>query len=477
MANGQRLQILILQFVRSDWSRARPEFRHDLGVAVALLKADGFDVALVPLSGYQPVRLRRALNEYRPTHVFVDIPPTRITAARHIIVDVAERRLLPVTVAGSYATCQPGQAISIPGATALVLGEYEESLLELYRSVRDGRAEAVAGPEETQFAARPELPGVWLNSEEGLIRNEPAPLAAEPDRLPFPDREIFDYQRIVRDSREAAFAATRGCDRWCSFCPNDCYMELYAGNAATLRRRSVGNLLEEVEAVVARYKGIRRVVFCDHAFVADADWLGRFAEQYPRRCRLPYRCHVRLSCADAGVAEMLARSGCEVAEVEIGSGSRFIREEILALPTSEGQILSGVAALKAQNLRVHGRVFVGAPYESEVSVGETLDLLARCRLDAVRPRVFFPVPGTRAAEMCAENGWIGGGGEGCFRANRSVLEMPSFPARRIDAIARRFESLLGRRRRRLRGRLAKLRRLGARRLHLFRRRPRAGGRR
>lgn len=465
------MRILIIQFVAPGRSQPVPRFRHDLGVAAAMLRADGFDVALLPLDGRSEGMLHKAVTETRPTHLLVDIPATHVTAARHTIVDVAEKHYLPVTVVGRYATCQPEQAISIPGVTAMILGEYEPSVLRLYRCVRDGSAVMLARPGEARSAGQADIPGVWFNSEDGLVRNDPAPLAEDLDALPFPDRELFDYAREVRQTGQALFAATRGCDRWCAFCLSDWYMELYRRNGPLLRRRSVEHLLEEVSAVVGRYEGVRRVTFCDHAFVCDPQWLERFADEYPRRCGLPYRCHVRPADVDTRVAGMLADSGCETAEVEIGSGSRFIREDVLAMRTSENQIVAGVAALKGAGLRVHGRAFVGAPYDSEVTVEETLALLGKLRLDAVQARVYFPVPGTRAAEMCAENGWISGRAEENFHANCSVLDMPTFPAARIDEIARRFEVLLKRRRgRTLRAWLKKLRRLGTRPLHLSRQR-------
>ncbi len=464
------MRILIVQFVPPGRAGPQPEFRHDLGVAAALLRAEGFELALLPLDGHRGDLLRQAVTDHRATHLLVDIPPVSVTAARHTIVDVAERHLLPVTVVGRYATCYPEQAISIPGVTTMILGEYEPSVVRLYQAIRDGSAVMLSRPGEARSSGQADIPGVWFNSEEGLVRNEPAPLVENLDELAFPDRELFDYQRAVARTGEAVFAATRGCDRWCAFCLNDWYMELYAGRGSLLRRRSVNNLLAEVEQVVRRYEGVRAAAFCDHLFATDGAWLEQFAQDYPRRCGLPYRCRVPLNAVDTRIAELLAESGCQVVEVEIGSGSNFIREEILGLQTSENQIVAGVAALKGAGLRVRGRVFVGAPYASEITTAETLDLLSKLSLDAVEPRVYFPVPGTRAAEMCAENGWISGRAEDSFYAGCSVLDMPNYPASQIDAVARRFGVSLKRRRRRsLRTWMNRLREAGCRPLHLFRR--------
>ncbi|MHC4715714.1 MAG: hypothetical protein ACYS5V_01975, partial [Planctomycetota bacterium] len=49
------------------------------------------------------------------------------------------------------------------------------------------------------------------------------------------------------------------------------------------------------------------------------------------------------------------------------------------------------------------------------------------------------------AEVCAENGWISGRGEESFYDQRSVLDMPTLPARRINETYRRYDALLRRR--------------------------------
>ncbi|OPX25323.1 MAG: hypothetical protein B1H04_00015 [Planctomycetales bacterium 4484_123] len=423
------MNILIVQLVPPSHAPDRPRFCHELGLAVAMLRRRNLEVALVAMSDYDRDRLRSAVTRHRPSHILMDVPPHRHTLARHTIVEIAERHYLPVILVGRYATSQPEQAISIPGVTALIRGEYDQALPRLTAALA------------TSDLSPAEVPGVWFNSEEGLVRNVPDKPTADLDTLPHPDRDIFDYGRTVSAEHEAAFRATRGCLNWCAHCLNDWYIELY-GRDGYLRRRSVDHLLAEISAVVERYQGIQGIVFEDHAFATDAEWLARFAEEYPRRCGLPFRCRVCLNAVGQHTAELLARAGCRQVDVQIGSGSNFIREEVLTLRTSHNQILNGVSSMKRAGLAVRGMVFIGVPYESEVSVEETLDLVTALKLDEVVPRIFFPIAGTRAAEVCAENGWISGRGEECFYVPRSVLEMPSLPAERIDEIFHRFHALL-----------------------------------
>jgi radical SAM superfamily enzyme YgiQ (UPF0313 family) len=105
-------------------------------------------------------------------------------------------------------------------------------------------------------------------------------------------------------------------------------------------------------------------------------------------------------------------------------------------------MIEAVGALRDAGLRVAARVFVGNPYESEVTIEKTLALVRRARPDEVHPAVYYPTPGTRAAETCADNGWISGRGEENFWTQQSVLDMQSLPADKINEAARKFNSLL-----------------------------------
>ena len=421
--------ILIVQFAPPSHAPDRPRFCQELGLATALLRQAGIDVALTAMTAYDRGGLRSAISAHRPTHILMDVPATRAALARHTIGEIAERHYLPVIVVGRLATCQPEKAISIPGVAAIVQGEYEQTLPTLLAALE-------AGPDTAA-----EIPGVWLNSAEGLLRNPPAPMIEDVDALPPADREIFQYARTVEAGNEAVFHACRGCRNWCAHCLNDWYLNLY-DQQRCLRRRDPAKLMDEVVDVTTRYRGVKTVAFAGHAFATDVEWLEAFAGEYPKRTQLPYRCRVTPNAMDERTPGLLAASGCRLADVEIGSGSSFIRDEVLTLRTTRRQLVDAVGSLKQAGIAVRGSVFVGSPYESEVSIEETLDLLVELKVDSVRPRVYYPIPATRAAEMCAENGWISGRGEECFHQQRSVLDMPTLPAAKINDVYRRYAALL-----------------------------------
>ncbi len=425
------MQLLILQIVDPTQAVAQLEFSQGIGVMSAMLKADGFDCRLAALNGYQPALIKETLVKHRPAYVLVELSPYTIAAGRRTIADIETQFSLPVAVFGKFATCLPSRAISMPGTEALLLGEYEHSAVELMKAFRDGVE--TAG-----------IPGTWVKTHSGLIKG---PLRLPPqnlDELPFADRELFDYGEIVARTREASFKVARGCPQWCAYCVNDWYMDLYAGIGTFIRRRSVDNVLDEIAAVLGSYAGAKSISFYDHCFAMDQQWLEEFAAKYPQRFNLPYRCHVRLNRVTPETARLLSKSGCRWAHTMIGSGSTFICDEILSMNTSKAQAIEACRLLADAKLTVAAEVFVGNPYESEITLEETIKLLNEASVHEVHPRVFYPTPGTRAAELCSENGWISGRGEESYWTQESILDMQSMPAAKINAIARKLPSMVKR---------------------------------
>ena len=425
------MRVLMVQFCDPRLSDPLPVFQHSTGVLAAMLKREGFSCSLVTLAGYQADRLKNAVIHRRPQYVLVDLASYSVAAAHRMIGEVAETFSLPVAVMGQYATVRPDRAISIPGVHALLIGEYEQAGVALLRAVRDGDDPSGAD-------------GLWIHTDAGLVKGGIGPLIEDLDSLPFPDRELFDYGRLVSAEGEASFKVARGCPHWCSYCANDWYMDLYADAGTFVRRRSVANVLDEVAEVICRYEGAESIAFYDHCFALDADWIAAFAEDYPRHCTLPYRCQLHLGGVTEELAAMLARSLCRCVHVHIGAGSRFIREEILSMHVSNGQIVQACRVLRQAGLHVAAEVFIGCPYESEITVEETLKLLRDAKVHEVHPRVFYPTPGARAAELCAENGWISGRSEDNYWTQHTVLDMPSLPAEHVNAVVRKFPSLLKR---------------------------------
>lgn len=423
------MDVLLIQFVDPRAVDPPSRFDHDLGVLAALLGADGFGVSLLTVGAYQSGRLRQAIIHNRPQVIAAKLPLEALAPARRTLGEVARHYALPAVAFGPFATACPKRAMSFPGVRALAMGEYDRSVPAYLRAVRDGDDTAA-------------LAGLWVQEDGELVKGPPAEPVADLDTLPAPDRALFDDAREVARTGRAEFKAARGCSLWCGYCINDLYMDLYEQKVPTVRRRSVGHLLAEMTDVLASTPGVRSVGFFDHAFAMDLAWLGEFAPACKAEIGLPVACHVRLKCVSPEAVRLLAEAGVTEVHTLLPSPSRFIREDIHGTVLSQRQAAVSLAMLKEAGFRVAAEVFIGNPYETEITLADTLAMAAETDVDELYPRAYYPLPGTRSAEVCQENGWVSGRGERHYWMNRTVLDMPSLSAGRIDDTIRRFEQLV-----------------------------------
>lgn len=406
------MRILILQFASDVRSRLPPRFEPKLATLLTLLKERGHDLALLGLARFDVAAVKGAFARALPQLIYADISSVCVNAARRTLQHIQEHEFLPIVAGGDYATVDPAAALSLPGVHAVAIGEPDASLVTYLERLGD--------PAIGQI-----VQGIWLRDERGLARPELPSLIEDLDSLPFAERDLFGYADYVQKTGEIEIAVGRGCPQQCAYCVNDTVARMYAGRGTWLRRRSPENVLDEIDALRQRYPEVRLVRFLDHAFALDPDWLSEFLAAYQARCALPFRCHLRANGMTEPIVRELAPAHCKLVDIELISGSDFIRNEIFAMDLDAEQIESTFELLRTAGIKTRAIVYLGAPYESEASLEGTRALLHRLRPDSVSARPYYPFPGTRAAETCRENGWLHSRGEEQYHEARTGIDMPA----------------------------------------------------
>ncbi len=417
-------RVLFLQcYRRPPGEPVGPRYEAPLGVLSAMLKADGHTTRLMPVTHFDAAVLGAALKETSPDVVLVYIDGTAVDLARRTLGALAESDPPPIVAAGTFATLMPSTALSMPAVNAVVVGEVEQVFRGWVRSGLNGGA------------SDERLPGVMLRSEGRPATFRPAPLIDDLDALPPADRSIFGYP-----PSHTCFdvVTSRGCPMRCAYCTNDALRGLHDDPPGFVRRRSPDHVCDEIDDLCMNFPETQRLRFPDHAFALDYAWLESFADVYAHRCGLPFSCHLRANSVDEPTVEALDAAGCDEVEIEIVSGSNFIRNEILEMDTSARQIERTFELLADRGIRTRSINYVGVPYSSEITESDTVRLNRRLKPDFVQIRVYYPFPNTKAAGIAEEMGWMSNRGEACFTEDRSVLDMPTLPAKAIARVARRM---------------------------------------
>jgi radical SAM superfamily enzyme YgiQ (UPF0313 family) len=412
------MRVLFLQLTAPDLPPGAVQYSHALGTLLSCVRRAGHEIDLLGLGEPDGDILRGRLEKFPADAVFLWYRSFHVPAARRLGVFLAAHHPAPLIAAGPHPTAVPAEALSLPGVTGTAIGECERSVVEFLDKLQSGRDYT-------------DTLGLWFNSAAGPVRNDLAPLVHDLDELPFPERRMFHFAESAAESGVAEFHVGRGCPQWCGYCLNDWLSEINEGKGPFVRRRSVGNLLAEVRQVIAEFPGVQRLSFPDCTFAADKGWLAKFTESYPDEFVRPFSCHIRANTVDDETVGLLKAAGCESAHVEVVSGSDFIRNDVFHMETSAAQLSAAFQMLRRRGIRVTARNFVGSPYDSEITIEETVRLTRELRPDAVTTFQYHPVPATTAADMCREQGWISGRSEEDFLRNKSVMDLAGLPPKEI----------------------------------------------
>jgi len=310
-----------------------------LGIAAlsAAVRQAGHDTEVAALA--DSARQKSLLKDFRP-----DILCLSLITGQHPLFIERARQIkdayphLTVLAGGPHPTFYP-ECIKEPCIDAICRGEGDPALPALVDAI--DRTGALPG----------EMANWWIKAPDGSISaGDVAPLVADLDSLPYPDRAIFDRARRGALPVTAFVMTSRGCPFNCSYCFNHAYRELYRGRGVMCRRRSVGNVIEEIIGLRERYP-LQMVVFQDDTFNLDKEWLREFAERYPGAIGLPFHCHLRADLLDGETADFLRQAGCLSVKMGLEAGNDEVRNGVLRRGMTLQQFETACALLHRNGIR------------------------------------------------------------------------------------------------------------------------------
>ena len=291
------------------------------------------------------------------------------------------------------------------GADVVVIGEGEQTLEELIVAL-SASAKATA-----RQAAAPDLAkinGIVFKGDNGKAASTPArALLPDLDGQPYPDREAIDLPRYLSAWRDRHGSGTvslitaRGCPYTCTWCSRSVFGE-------THRRRSVGNVADEVEAIVDRYHP-ERLWYADDVFAIHRTWTISYAQELERRrIRLPFECISRAERIDDDVAAALASLGCFRVWIGSESGSQRILDAMKRKVSVE-QVRDSARRLRRHGIEVGMFIMLGYDGERMADLQATVDHLKHTAPDVFLTTVSYPIKGTpyydQVADRLAPQSW------------------------------------------------------------------------
>ncbi|NOZ21845.1 MAG: radical SAM protein [Planctomycetes bacterium] len=357
-----------------------------------VLEEAGFEVKICDKYPPSPDTDDEAVLDERLAAEIAGMNPSLVGITIHTPMVVERTRLakclrehLPDTLlvaGGHHPSAEPEDLLQNSDFDVCVIGEGEETLLEIAQRVEEGQ-----GRERTDWLAK--VRGVVYRHEGEIARTEPRPPVADLDSMPVQAHHLLGLEDYGPHPhlgiKSAGLLTYRGCPMGCVFCMNP--------QGRKVRRRSPSNVVDEMAHVMREFD-VSGFNCYDNMFGLNRRHALAVCDEILRRkLDVTWGCWTGGNLVDKELAEKIKASGCG----RVGFGVESGDDEVLATARpgfTAAQHLEGIRDLKIAGIKVTPFFMIGLPGESEESVRRTVEFAKRCGADEVCLGIFRPYPGT-----------------------------------------------------------------------------------
>ena len=279
------------------------------------------------------------------------------------------------------------------GADVVVGGEGEHTLAELMPLLGD--------PDHDGHSGLERIPGIAFRGDDGaVVTTDARPPIGRLDDQPFPDRDAIDMERYLeawrrqRGQTALSLITARGCAYQCTWCSHGVY-------GFTHRRRSPGNVADEVESLAERYRP-DMLWYADDVFTVHPGWIRKYAAELDRRgLRIPFEAISREDRLDEEMIGLLAEMGCRRLWVGAESGSQRVLDR-MKRHTDARRMRDVIGWLQRHGIEAGTFIMLGYEGETVEDIETTVDYLKTATPDVFLTTISYPIKGTEYYERVAD---------------------------------------------------------------------------
>ncbi len=380
-------------------------FNYGVAHMAALLKQAGHEVAFWQLcEEVEPLPTEAQFVERiaaeQPDILAFSVVTNQWTYTQRLAAWARARFSIPFVIGGIHVLMGVEEVLKTGLFDYAFRGECENAFLEFV--TRMERGESVASVPNLAYV------------RDGQVHVNPVGPLPELTELPLKDYDSMDFQRLI-DAKNGwvGLMASRGCPFSCTYCFNHVMVEAYKQDLHCtfkrlnyIRRFTVGQVIDEIQYLLAHYRNIRMFIFDDDLFTFDKAYVKEFCRAYRQICDLPFVVNAHVGFFDDECAAELAGANCRIVKFGLESGSEKIRRTILNRHMSNDSIVEAIAAVERHQMHSSVFIIIGFPHEERDDLFDTIRLLGRARPGRFRWTYFFPFPGTKAHQISRAGGFI-----------------------------------------------------------------------
>jgi anaerobic magnesium-protoporphyrin IX monomethyl ester cyclase len=399
-----------------------------LGLAylAAALEQAGVQVKILDYVVYPYRRdaLESVLEEFKPHVAGATAVSMTFDHARQILCDVKaiDPEILTV-IGGPHVTFCARQTLqTFPELDVVVLGEGEETLVDLTRTVDDARnLDTVNG---IAYRVGSE---VRTTAKRKVIKNL--------DALPLPARHLLPLDRYRALGMPISMTTSRGCPYKCIFCVGRKMV------GAKVRYHSADRIAAELQYL--ENLKFHQINIADDLFTANQNHCLAVCEEILKRnLEINWTSFARVDTVSEKLLSRMKAAGCTAVSFGIESANPDILKTIKKGITIE-QVRNAVRICRRVGISPYASFILGLPGETPETIKETTDFAANLQQEGLAYgfHILAPFPGTEVREKKDELGiriltddWSK------YDANRAVVETATVDRRMLDAVVVDWEN-------------------------------------
>jgi len=352
---------------------------------------EGIEVRILDflVTRYNPGKLRRELEEYRPQLVGATCVTLNYPIARRMLKVCKDFDPHIFTVIGGpHVTFALEETLlRSPWIDAIVIGEGERTLLELARAVEEGKDIH-------------HVTGIAFADGGTVVKTTPKARVEDLDQLPLPARELLPMARYRALGTPCTVITSRGCPYNCIFCSG---RRMFGPK---VRFRSPGLVVDEIEQLQHDF-GFAKINIVDDTFTLSHHHTQAACEEMLRRnLKIKWSVFARVDRISEELAQLMNRAGCEWMLFGVESADEGILKTIKKGITPE-QVRRGVKIASESSINVFNSFILGLPGETRDTALKSLafgDELYHKYGAKYGFHMLSPLPGTEIYERAKNYG-------------------------------------------------------------------------
>jgi anaerobic magnesium-protoporphyrin IX monomethyl ester cyclase len=265
------------------------------------------------------------------------------------------------------------------GAHFLIIGEGEETTLELYEAIANN-------------ASVEHIFGVAYLKDGKVVKTPPRIKMKDLSELPLPNRAAIPIGKYLKTWKDfhgkssMTVSTQRGCPYTCKWCSTAVYGQSY-------RRRPADLVAQELKGLKDTYNP-DSVWFVDDVFTVSHKWIKSFHQEVLKQdAIIPFECITRAERLNDEILQLLKEAGCYRIWIGAESGSQKI---IDAMDRRVDVDVVKTAIQKTNKLGIETGTFimVGYPGEDEGDIRQTVQYLKDANPTHFTITIAYPIKGT-----------------------------------------------------------------------------------